>query len=146
MIEFVRARWFVLVMRVCFAGLLAAVTILSLIPDPDDVPGGPAFSRWLSEFFLGNEAHADKVSHFIAYGALGGAAVLAAFRVMGRALLLPVLLIAYSALLEVAQGLGGMRQADAVDILANAVGVTAGMAVAGLTLALNDRLGGKAKM
>ncbi|GGD08719.1 VanZ family protein [Aquisalinus flavus] len=143
MIDFARARWFVLSMRVCFALLLVVVTLLSLIPNPDDVPGGPDFSRWLSGLLFGTEDYADKMSHFIAYGALGGTAVLAALRPFGRVVLLPVLLIAYSGLIEVLQGIGGARQADIADMLANAAGVTAGMLVVGLTLALNDRFGRK---
>ncbi|NHK29269.1 hypothetical protein FF098_015225 [Parvularcula flava] len=144
MIEFVRARWFVLTMRICFAVLLLIVTILSLIPNPDGVPGGPAFSRWLSGVLFGTEDHADKVSHFVAYGALGGTAILAALKPFGRALLLPVLLIAYSGLMEILQGMGGVREADMADMLANAAGVTAGMLVAAGTLALNDRMDRKA--
>lgn len=148
MIEFARARWFVLAMRVCFVLLLIIVTVLSLISNPDDVPGGPAFSRWLSGLLFGTEAYADKVSHVIAYGALGGSAVLAALKPFGgtfaRVLLLPLLLIAYSGLIEVLQGMGGVRHADAADMLANAAGVTAGMLAAAGTLALHDRLCRKA--
>jgi len=144
MIDFARARWFVWAMRVCFVLLFAIVTVLSLIPNPDDVPGGPAFSRWLSGLVFGTEGYADKVSHFIAYGALGGTAVLAALKPFGRALLLPVFLITYSGLMEIFQGMGGVRQADMADMLANASGVTAGMLVAAGTLALGDRLHRKA--
>ena len=144
MIDFARARWFVWAMRICFVLLLAIVTVLSLIPNPDDVPGGPALSRWLSDLLFGSEAYSDKVSHFIAYGALGGTAVFAALKPFDRALLLPVILIAYSGLMELLQGMGGVRQADMADMLANAAGVSAGMLVAAGTLVLGDRLHRKA--
>ena len=54
--------------RSLFMFALLLVTILSLIPNPDDVPGGMDFTRWLASLLFGDATHSDKVAHFIAYG------------------------------------------------------------------------------
>lgn len=140
----VRARWMVRTMRVVFFVLLALVTILSLIPNPDDVPGGPAFSQWLARLLFGDAGNADKVSHFIAYGALGFTGILAALRPLGRVWLVPLMLLAYSGLIELAQMAGGVRHGDLADMAANGLGVAAGMAAALGLCAILDRMRGAA--
>ena len=123
------------VMRAVFVLLLVLVTVLSLIPNPDAVPGANAFSRWVAQLLFGDPLHGDKVSHFIAYGVIGGAGILAALKPFGRIWTLPVLLVAFSGLIEICQGLTAARQPDLADMVANAGGVSAGMlAAAGLVL------------
>lgn len=140
MTGFLRARPVMLTMRCVFFALLILIAVLSLIPNPDDVPGGSAFSRWVAALVLGSEAHADKVSHFIAYGVLGGAGILAALRPAGRLWVLAILLVAYSGLMEVLQGFTAVREPDMADMVANALGVVAGMASASVLVMLGGRM------
>ena len=122
-------------MRVCFALFLAVVTVLSVIPDPEEVPGGMALTRWLAALLLGDPEMSDKLAHFIAYGALAGAGLLGLVRPFSRLLALPVCLVFYGIAMELAQGVVGQRAPEWADILANVVGIGAG-SVAALSLLL----------
>lgn len=89
------------------AGLLLAVAALSLMPLPDVGVG-------------------DKLSHVATYFVLAGYFSLLARR--RRSLLSVALgLMAYGALIEIAQGLTGYRHAEWGDLLANAAGTFAGL-------------------
>lgn len=74
--------------------------------------------------------HIDKLQHLVAYGVLSAFACLA---VAGRGPKLLAGLILYGGCLEIAQGLmPHERQPSLADALANAAGVLAGAAIAGL--------------
>ncbi len=119
--------------RVLFFIAFIAVSVLSLIPDPDDVPGGMDITRWLAEFLLGDEAYADKISHFIAYGVLGGGVALGTVRLFGSMLVAAAAVMAWSGVLEFFQGLTSYRSNDFLDLMANVSGVTIGF-ITGLLL------------
>lgn len=104
--------------------MVTIVAWLSLTPHP---PTPPAFLAW------------DKAQHFAAYGGL------MYWYAMGfaRHWRWPLFLLGLGIALEIAQGMGGVRQFDYWDMAANAVGVGAGLALsrtpAGRWLAILDR-------
>ena len=114
------------ILRILFVILLVLVGWLSLMPNPETVPGGMNFSRWIAEAVFGDISRADKVSHFIAYGVLAGTAVLGRIRLFGSVLITVLLVFAFSGAIELAQGFAGPRQRDAADLVANALGLLAG--------------------
>ena len=120
-------RWLA---RIGFVLLFLVVTYLTLTPNPEDTEGGLAFTRWIAQALFGDEAFGDKVAHFIAYAALGGAAVIAELRIFGRMTVTILALAAYGLLLEGAQGLMGVRTPDLSDALANAIGALSGFPIA----------------
>jgi VanZ family protein len=74
-------------------------------------------------------AGADKVQHFIGYAALAGYAVMLFERARGHAAA-AVAVVLLGVAIEFAQGeLTQSRRADAVDVLANAIGALAGWAL-----------------
>lgn len=112
--------------RRLFWALLLLVSVLSLIPNPDDLPGGSLWAEFLAEIFFGSADHADKITHFIAYGVLAGGAGLGGMRVFSRRWLIVPGLILWSGLLELLQGLTQNRSPDWLDMLANSAGALAG--------------------
>jgi VanZ family protein len=114
--------------RGVFALLLLFVTWQTLTPDPDDSKSGLAIARLLAELLFHSPEYADKVAHFLAYAALGGAGGLGDMRIGGRRLAMVLCLAVYGMLLEFLQGLGGVRVAEVVDAFANAGGALAGFA------------------
>ena len=72
---------------------------------------------------LGDSGLADKVAHFMAYGALGASAYWAQLSLFKTRWALPALLAAYGAALEGLQGLGGVRSPELADAIANFLGV-----------------------
>ncbi len=119
--------------RSLFMFALLLVTTLSLIPNPDDVPGGMDFTRWLASLLFGDATHSDKVAHFIAYGILGGGIILGAVRLLGSFIVCAIGIITWSGVLEILQGIISSRSTDPLDMVANASGVGAGL-VAGILL------------
>lgn len=120
------ARW-VWFWRAVTLGLAGCIAFLSLSPAPPAPPGTDDFFGWVAAMFLRGPEDADKVSHFCAYAALAGAAVMG----LGdggrkRLLYLVAGLVAFGGALEVGQGLGGIRQAEGLDLLANAFGIATG--------------------
>ena len=109
--------------RGLFAALLVAVTYLTLTPNPEETETGFAVARWLAVFVLGDAGLADKVAHFMAYGALGAAAFWAQIDFFRKPWAPPLALAAYGAALEGAQGLGGVRSPEVADAIANSLGV-----------------------
>ena len=73
---------------------------------------------------------ADKVAHYCAYAALGTLAAFGGITIFGRAMLVLAMLVAYSAVLEFLQGLGGVRVAEWIDAGMNAAGAISGFAFA----------------
>ena len=113
---------FVFAARILFAILFGLVTYLTVTTNPETTEGGMALTRWLAEMVLGQAALADKVAHFLAYGALGAAAMFANLRLARRRIVTVLALAAYGALLEGVQALGGVRSPEAADAIANAFG------------------------
>ena len=119
--------------RVLFIIALVMVTILSLIPNPDDIPGGMDFTRWLARMLFGDAEHSDKVAHFIAYGTLGGGIILGTVRLLGSFLGSAFAIIIWSGVLEILQGIISSRSTDLLDMVANSSGVIVGF-IAGMML------------
>lgn len=126
--------------RILFVIAFAAVTVISLIPNPADAPSGGAIARWLSLLFLGGEQHADKVNHFVAYAALGGLGALSQWPVRRVAVLGPLGLALWGVVMEGGQGFLAARQTDGVDAVANASGAALGWAGGLVLIALVLRL------
>jgi VanZ family protein len=109
--------------RLWLAGLIAylgLIALASLLPPPQ-LPMDPG--RY------------DKLWHGLGYAIAGIGCVPLLWRWRAYALA-ALMLIAYGALIEVLQGLGGARTADVWDALANGIG-----AVCGLLLALTPLRG-----
>lgn len=114
--------------RLAFAALALIILYLSLIDDPDAVKSGFRITDFVSTLLFGSDAQSDKVAHFLSYLGLGAVGALA--RVPGFATFAPLtaLLAAYGGAIEIAQGLGGVRDADLIDALVNLAGAAAGAA------------------
>ena len=109
--------------RLFFAVLFLTVTFLTLTPNPEDTETGFVVARWVAVFVLGDAELADKVAHFMAYGALGASAFSAQIDLFGKRWATPLALAAYGAALEGIQGLGGVRAPELADAIANFLGV-----------------------
>ena len=116
--------------RAAFFLLLLFVTWQTLAPDPTESQSGLAFARWIASVLFGDVAMADKVAHYCAYAALGTLAAFGGITIFGRAMLVLAMLVAYSAVLEFLQGLGGVRVAEWIDAGMNAAGAISGFAFA----------------
>lgn len=104
-------------MRAAFVIALLAIGVLSLLPSTQGLPS----TGW------------DKTNHLLGYGLLG---LLARAGWPRAPVWRPVAgLIAWGALIEVLQGLGGHRQAEWGDGLANGLGALLGVALASLLAA-----------
>ncbi|WP_411816387.1 VanZ family protein [Hyphococcus sp. DH-69] len=112
--------------RVLFVCLFIVVTFLTLTPNPDDTEAGFAFTRLLASALFGNAAFADKIAHFLAYGALGTSAYWAQIELFARRWMILILLPLYGVLLEGLQGLGGVRSPEIADAVANGLGAFCG--------------------
>ncbi len=121
-------RWW----RVAFFALALFVTWQTLTPDPDDTEGGMAIARIIAELIFDSPELADKVAHFMAYAALGGASALSQFRMLGLRSPVIAAIAVYGMALEGLQGLGGVRAPEIADATANALGVIAAYAGVGI--------------
>ena len=113
-------------MRAAFAGLAILVTWLTLTSNPESAESGFAFARMIAKLLFADQAQADKVAHFLAYGALGAFACWGRVRLQKLVWATPLILAAYGGGLELLQGLGGVREAEFADGVANALGACAG--------------------
>ena len=104
----------------------AVVAWQTLAPNPEESETGLALARWIAETLFGSEAFGDKVAHFLAYAALGVLAALGEIRVFERHWPVLVGLAGYGAMLEVLQGMGGVRAPEAADAGANIAGAVCG--------------------
>ncbi|MBP6764873.1 MAG: VanZ family protein [Rubrivivax sp.] len=91
--------------------LMAVVSWFAFAPDP----GGSGF------------AHADKLNHMLAFGVLGGTAVLTGHASAARLGRVALALVAYGAFIEVVQSYLPTRQGDWLDLLADAAGIGLGV-------------------
>lgn len=114
------------VARAQFVVLFLLVTYLTVTPNPDDTRMEMALTRWLATVIFGSDALGDKVAHFLAYAALGASAALAELRIRGGAFYVVAGLVLYGAALEGVQGLGGVRDPELADAVANGLGALAG--------------------
>lgn len=103
------------------------VAILSLTPDPNDLGHAASWTEWLARLILGDPTSADKIAHFLAYGALGFFVTLGWLSTKRTLLWIVVGLIGYGAALEVLQAVGGSRTGDIFDLLANTIGAASGV-------------------
>ena len=111
--------------RGLFVALFILVTWLTLTPNTDDTRDSLAIARFIAELLFRNPSLSDKVAHFLAYASLGGSAAFAHFRLFDRRAPMIVALALYGAFLEFLQGLGGVRDAELADALANSMGALA---------------------
>lgn len=102
------------------------VAILSLTPDPAVVTDSFDPGAWIAAQFFGRPEWGDKVSHFLAYAALAGSAGIG-FGPRFSHTVTAAGLVVFGALIEVLQAMGGTREGDLIDILANAAGVATGL-------------------
>lgn len=114
------------VARVFFGLLFLFVTYLTLTPNPDTTDQGMALTRWIADLLFGYQDMGDKVAHFLAYGALGFWAAGSQVRLFGKHLYSVAALVCYGALLELVQGLGGVRTPELADAISNALGAFCG--------------------
>jgi VanZ family protein len=126
--------------RGAFLVLFIAITYLTLTPNPDDTEPGFVVTRWLSTALTGNDALADKIAHFLCYAALGAMAYFAELRLFSRRWGPWAALCVYGVLLEILQGLGGVRDPEVADAVANALGAASGLAGAALLAHLVRRV------
>jgi VanZ family protein len=102
------------VWRTLLALLLLVILCLALVPAPPKAMD----TGW------------DKANHLLAFGSLAFCAFCAAASARGRWLHTPVGLLGYGVLIELAQSQLPPRSADARDVLADAMGIALGLAVA----------------
>ncbi|MEM9232922.1 MAG: VanZ family protein [Pseudomonadota bacterium] len=126
--------------RVTAIAIGTAVAILSLTPDTEDLEGATDIFMAIAAFFFGDPELGDKVSHFLAYGALGGMSVFGFARSAREGIMVFVGLLVFGTLLEFAQGLGGVRETDALDLVANFAGLLTGMTSGAIAILLYRRM------
>jgi VanZ family protein len=102
--------------RLLLALLLLAISYLALAPAPPRTLD----SGW------------DKANHLLAFGALAFTAFFGWRSRRARWQLLPAALLGYGVLIELLQSQLPTRSADARDVLADALGIAAGLALAAL--------------
>lgn len=111
--------------RIALPIIMIAIAYLSLKPADPDPEGGFALLRMMAAFLFGDPSMQDKIGHFLAYGAVAGAAVLAlplrpVWQIAATSLL-------YGGLFEILQSAMPDRYASFYDLLANACGITTGI-------------------
>lgn len=112
--------------RCVFCVLFCFVTFISIIPNPTAPDSGMDLIRWIASIFLGTPENADKVGHFLAYGALGFTSIGAKIVQRRSIWRIPVCLAIYGCCLEGVQLLGGVRDFNGFDAMANGLGAVAG--------------------
>lgn len=81
----------------------------------------------------------DKLNHLLAFGALGFCAFIGSSAARSRWLWGPAALLGYGVLIELLQSQLPPRSADWRDVVADALGITAGLVLAALAQALARR-------
>lgn len=80
----------------------------------------------IGAYVLGDAFAGDKVSHFVAYAALGAAGVMGFSRSVLQFFTVLVSLVVLGGILEFAQGMTETRIPDPGDMLANGLGILTG--------------------
>lgn len=106
------------------------VGIVSITPETKDLDPAMSLTAWLARVMFGNPAGADKIAHFMAYGALSFFCTLGWAKRWRDSATILGFLFAYGVLLEVLQLAGGARNGDVADLVANMAGGILGMASA----------------
>ncbi|WP_455280739.1 VanZ family protein [Cupriavidus necator] len=106
--------------RLFFWACVATILVLALMPPTQPLPT----TGW------------DKTNHLLAFGALW---VLGRRAYAGHGLALVLVLVAYGGLIELLQGQTGYREADWFDLVADSMGVAAGMGLDWLARSLGRR-------
>ncbi len=114
------------------------ITVGSLVPDPEAMGAPMSWSKWIASLLFGDPMSGDKVSHFLAYGALAFFSTLGFVSRLKHLLILFIGLLLYGGLMEGLQALGGVRSSDALDLVANALGALSGIIGALFMRALFD--------
>lgn len=114
-----RKAWLALLLA-----LLLLISYLALAPHP---PRG-VDTGW------------DKLNHFFAFGALTALSIACTGSRLWRWRLLPLMWLAYGGLIELVQMFEPTRSAEWTDLLADAIGIGTGMAVAATLAWLVARL------
>lgn len=112
--------------RALFIVILIVVTWLILTPDVRETEPGMDIARWIARTLFGDADLGDKVAHFLAFASLGAAAALGRLKIAQSGALMVAALAAYGGALEIGQMLGGVRDAELADALADAAGAGAG--------------------
>ena len=110
------------VWRAIFFLLSIFITWQTLTPDPDNTKPSLAIAEWIAKLLFHSGEQGDKVAHFCAYAALGATAAMAQFSFMGKRSFIICILALYGVVLEGLQGLGGVRDPELADALANSLG------------------------
>ncbi|HXI86111.1 MAG TPA: VanZ family protein [Parvularculaceae bacterium] len=130
---------FILAARALFAVLFVTVAWLILTPNPQDTEAGMDIARWIAKALFGDPDLGDKVAHVSAFAALAGTAALGRLRILGSGALMVAALSLYGGALEIGQLLGGVRDADWMDALADALGAVAAYPAAAFLAGLTRR-------
>lgn len=118
--------------RVATVTFGVAILVLSLIPDPEGLNKAMNIFERVADLLFGDKNHGDKVSHFIAYGALSAAAVMGFARRLRPAILVFLGVSLFGAGMELLQGIVGQRVPDIFDFVANIIGTIMGMILGAL--------------
>ncbi len=113
--------------KIIFVLLFILVTYLSLTTRPETNESGAAVLRWLSALLFSVPDYADKIAHFLAYGALGFFAAGARFTAIDKIWILFIALSGYGVVMEYFQLVGGVRDPDFWDAMTNAGGAFFGI-------------------
>ena len=119
--------------------IAVVIAVGSLIPDPEALGAPMSWSQWIASLLFGDPMSGDKVSHFLAYGALAFFSTLGFTQGLKRLPLLFIGLLFYGGLMEGLEALGGVRSGDALDLIANGLGALSGIGGALLMRFLFDR-------
>ncbi len=116
--------------RINAVTIAVLIAFVSLTPSPDDLAPANDWSRWVAEWVLGDPMKGDKVSHFLAYAALGCFSGLGWNRPYGRGFIAGAIVFGYSGAMEILQGFVATRTSDPADMMANGLGILLGIAIA----------------
>lgn len=117
---------FLLAARAAFVLLVIVVTYLIVAPNPEGAETGLDMTRWIALKLFGDPELGDKVGHFLAFCSLGASASLARIRIAGSGAATIAALALYGGALEIVQLLGGVRDAQFFDAVADGLGALAG--------------------
>ncbi len=117
------------ILRSAFAAAIGVFMLLALTDAPGAADGvrDDLLRRVPGVEALDAQFGPDKVTHFGAFAFLALALVAADLRIAGRVWPSAILLFAFGVAIEYLQSRSGARQAEALDVAANAAGMAAGL-------------------